>query len=46
MDINEHSGNYFQISRIAGSENYLLSNSPGFGTGNVVIVAAIVSACT
>jgi outer membrane protein assembly factor BamB len=43
MDINEHSQNYFQISRIGGSGSYLLSNSPGFGAGNAVIVAAVVS---
>ena len=43
MNIAEHSENYFQISRIAGSEYYMLSNSPAFGKGNAVIVAAIVS---
>ena len=43
LDINEHSQNYFQISRIGGSDSYLLSNSPSFGDGKAVIVAAVVS---
>jgi uncharacterized caspase-like protein len=44
MDINFHTGNYYHVQRLPGTEHYLLSNSPAFGNGDVAIVAAIVSA--
>jgi uncharacterized caspase-like protein len=45
MDINYHEGNYFHISRIAGSDYYMLSNSPPFGAaGEAVVMSAVIDA--
>jgi hypothetical protein len=43
MRIKDQLGPYFNISRLAGTENYILSNNPAFGNGDVAIVAAIVT---
>jgi uncharacterized caspase-like protein len=43
MLMSNHNGNYFQINRLAGSDHFILSNSPAFGKGEVAIIAAIVS---
>jgi hypothetical protein len=41
--MSNHGGNYFQINRLAGSDHFIISNSPLFGKGDVAIIAAIVS---
>jgi uncharacterized caspase-like protein len=43
MDINDHNGNYYFLNRIAGSENYLLTNAPDFRDGTVAVMAAVVT---
>jgi hypothetical protein len=43
LDINNHTGNYYMLSRITNSEDYLLSNSPDVRDGNVAIFAAIIA---
>ena len=43
MDINGHSGNYYMLNRINGSDSYLLSNAPDFRDGTVAVIAAIVA---
>ncbi len=43
LDINNHTGNYYMLSRITNSEDYLLSNSPDVRDGNVAIVAAMIA---
>jgi uncharacterized caspase-like protein len=44
MAIMEHGGNYYMLTRIANSEDFLLSNSPDFRDGTVAVVAAVVTA--
>ena len=43
MDINNHNSNYFEMSKLTGTDDYLLANSPSFGTGDVAIIAAIIT---
>jgi Caspase domain len=43
LDINNHTGSYYMLSRITNSEDYLLSNSPDVRDGNVAIFAAIIA---
>jgi Caspase domain len=43
LDINNHNGNYYMLSRITNSEDYLLSNSPDVRDGNVAVVAAMIA---
>jgi Caspase domain len=43
LDINTHTGNYYMLSRITNSEDYLLTNSPDVRDGTVAIVAAMIS---
>jgi Caspase domain len=43
LDINYHSGNYYMLSRITNSEDYLLSNSPDVRDGTVAIIAAVIA---
>jgi Caspase domain len=44
MDINFHDGNYFQVSKLLGTDAYVVSNSPNFANGDVAIIIAIVNA--
>jgi uncharacterized caspase-like protein len=44
VDMLDHSGNYFFLNRIRGSENFLLTNAPDFGDGKVAIIAAVITA--
>ncbi len=43
QDINKHDGDYYMLSRITNSEDYLLTNSPDVRDGTVAIVAAMIS---
>jgi hypothetical protein len=43
LDIANHDGNYYMLSRITNSEDYLLSNAPDFRDGTVAIVAAVIA---
>jgi Caspase domain len=43
LDINNHTGNYYMLSRITNSQDYLLSNSPEVREGNVAIFAAMLA---
>ena len=43
LDINNHAGNYYMLSRITNSEDYLLTNSPEVRDGTVAIVAAMIA---
>ena len=43
MDMLDHGGNYYMLSRIANSDDYLLSNAPNFRDGTVAVITAIVS---
>jgi uncharacterized caspase-like protein len=43
MDIMNGGNGYYAISRIAGSTDYLVSNNPRAGQGDVAIVAAVIS---
>ena len=43
MDMLNHDGNYYMLSRIANSDDYLLSNAPEFRDGTVAVITAIVS---
>jgi Caspase domain len=44
QDMLNHDGNYYMLSRIASSNDYLLSNAPQFRDGKVAVIAAIVTA--
>ena len=43
LDINNHTGNYYMLSRITNSGDFLLSNSPDVRDGTVAIIAAMIA---
>ena len=43
LDINNHTGNYYMLSRITNSGDFLLSNSPDVRDGTVAIIAAVIA---
>jgi hypothetical protein len=43
MDINYHEGNYYVLTPLRDTSDYVLSNAPAFGSGQQAVIAAIVS---